>query len=178
MQQKIYILGICGTFMGGLALLARELGYEVAGCDRNVYPPMSTQLEEAGIALDEGFDPARLPADATIVVGNGACCDYLRAHCEPWVEEAECMISGDWYFGDGIACEDVDCPPLIGACCDLDGSCIDGILQEDCEAIPGLFQGVLTECSTVTCPPPTGACCLPSGQCIVSVGLARPKKSE
>jgi UDP-N-acetylmuramate: L-alanyl-gamma-D-glutamyl-meso-diaminopimelate ligase len=69
-QQKIYILGICGTFMGGLALLARERGYAVAGCDANVYPPMSTQLEEAGIALDAGFDPARLPEDATIVVGN------------------------------------------------------------------------------------------------------------
>ena len=70
MQGKIYILGICGTFMGGLALLARERGYEVAGCDANVYPPMSTQLAEQGISLDEGYDPAQLPADATIVVGN------------------------------------------------------------------------------------------------------------
>ena len=56
--------------MGGLALLARERGYEVAGCDANVYPPMSTQLAEQGISLDEGYDPAQLPADATIVVGN------------------------------------------------------------------------------------------------------------
>lgn len=70
MQPKIYILGICGTFMGGVALLARERGYVVAGCDANVYPPMSTQLLEAGIDLDEGYDPARLPDGATIVVGN------------------------------------------------------------------------------------------------------------
>jgi UDP-N-acetylmuramate: L-alanyl-gamma-D-glutamyl-meso-diaminopimelate ligase len=69
-DRKVYILGICGTFMGGLALLARELGYAVAGCDANVYPPMSTQLTEAGIGLDEGYDPQRLPVDATIVVGN------------------------------------------------------------------------------------------------------------
>jgi UDP-N-acetylmuramate: L-alanyl-gamma-D-glutamyl-meso-diaminopimelate ligase len=56
--------------MGGLALLARQRGYVVAGCDAGVYPPMSTQLEAAGIDLDEGWDPQRLPADALIVVGN------------------------------------------------------------------------------------------------------------
>jgi UDP-N-acetylmuramate: L-alanyl-gamma-D-glutamyl-meso-diaminopimelate ligase len=69
-RGKLYILGICGTFMGGLALLARQRGYVVAGCDAGVYPPMSTQLEAAGIDLDEGWDPQRLPADALIVVGN------------------------------------------------------------------------------------------------------------
>ncbi|EED31388.1 UDP-N-acetylmuramate:L-alanyl-gamma-D-glutamyl-meso-diaminopimelate ligase [gamma proteobacterium NOR5-3] len=56
--------------MGGLALLARELGWEVSGCDANVYPPMSDQLAAAGIALHEGFDPEHLPDDALIVVGN------------------------------------------------------------------------------------------------------------
>ena len=49
MKQHIHILGICGTFMGGVALLARDLGFEVSGSDANVYPPMSTQLEAAGI---------------------------------------------------------------------------------------------------------------------------------
>ena len=49
--MKIYILGICGTFMAGIAQIARELGCEVAGSDANVYPPMSTQLEQAGIEL-------------------------------------------------------------------------------------------------------------------------------
>ncbi|MDP5054267.1 MAG: UDP-N-acetylmuramate:L-alanyl-gamma-D-glutamyl-meso-diaminopimelate ligase, partial [Congregibacter sp.] len=70
MRQRLHILGICGTFMGGLALLARELGWEVSGCDANVYPPMSDQLAAAGIALHEGFDPEHLPDDALIVVGN------------------------------------------------------------------------------------------------------------
>ena len=51
----IHILGICGTFMGGLALIARELGYKVSGSDQNVYPPMSTQLEQQGIQLMNGY---------------------------------------------------------------------------------------------------------------------------
>lgn len=70
MQQKLHILGICGTFMGGLALLARELGWTVSGCDANVYPPMSDQLEAAGIHLVEGYAAEDLPNDALIVVGN------------------------------------------------------------------------------------------------------------
>jgi UDP-N-acetylmuramate: L-alanyl-gamma-D-glutamyl-meso-diaminopimelate ligase len=53
--MHIHILGICGTFMGGLALIARSAGHTVTGCDAGVYPPMSTQLEEQGIALIEGF---------------------------------------------------------------------------------------------------------------------------
>ena len=69
-QQHLHILGICGTFMGGLALLARELGWQVSGCDANVYPPMSEQLAEAGIALTEGYAAEDLPAEALIVVGN------------------------------------------------------------------------------------------------------------
>ncbi len=68
--MNIHILGICGTFMGGLALLARERGWLVSGCDSNVYPPMSEQLEAAGIELQEGYDPAGLPDDALIVIGN------------------------------------------------------------------------------------------------------------
>lgn len=69
--MHIHILGICGTFMGGLAQLARELGHKVTGSDQNVYPPMSTQLEAAGIVLTEGYDPAQLdPAPDLLVVGN------------------------------------------------------------------------------------------------------------
>jgi UDP-N-acetylmuramate: L-alanyl-gamma-D-glutamyl-meso-diaminopimelate ligase len=69
--MKLHILGICGTFMGGLALLARELGFEVSGSDAHVYPPMSTQLAESGIRLMEGYDPAHLePAPDLVVVGN------------------------------------------------------------------------------------------------------------
>lgn len=69
--MHIYILGICGTFMGSLAILAREMGYEVSGCDENVYPPMSTQLESAGIKLDQGYQIEYLQCKPDLVViGN------------------------------------------------------------------------------------------------------------
>jgi UDP-N-acetylmuramate: L-alanyl-gamma-D-glutamyl-meso-diaminopimelate ligase len=69
--MHIHILGICGTFMGSLAILAKQLGFEVSGSDANVYPPMSTQLEEQGIRLCEGFDPKHLrPAPDMVIIGN------------------------------------------------------------------------------------------------------------
>jgi UDP-N-acetylmuramate: L-alanyl-gamma-D-glutamyl-meso-diaminopimelate ligase len=69
--MKLHILGICGTFMGGVAALARELGHSVEGSDQNVYPPMSTQLEALGIALSSGYSAGHISADAEqIVVGN------------------------------------------------------------------------------------------------------------
>ena len=69
--MHLHILGICGTFMGGLALLARALGHTVTGSDANVYPPMSTQLAAAGIGLMEGYDASHLdPAPDLVVVGN------------------------------------------------------------------------------------------------------------
>ncbi|NTV10210.1 MAG: UDP-N-acetylmuramate:L-alanyl-gamma-D-glutamyl-meso-diaminopimelate ligase, partial [Zoogloea sp.] len=69
--MHIHILGICGTFMGGIALLARAAGHTVTGCDANVYPPMSTQLEEQGIRLTEGFDADQLALKPDVfVVGN------------------------------------------------------------------------------------------------------------
>jgi UDP-N-acetylmuramate: L-alanyl-gamma-D-glutamyl-meso-diaminopimelate ligase len=70
-MSKIHILGIAGTFMGGVAALARELGFEVEGSDQAVYPPMSTQLEKLGIGLKQGYLPQNIAADAQeIVVGN------------------------------------------------------------------------------------------------------------
>jgi UDP-N-acetylmuramate: L-alanyl-gamma-D-glutamyl-meso-diaminopimelate ligase len=69
--MKIHILGICGSFMGGIAMLAKQLGQEVAGCDANVYPPMSTQLAEQGIALTSGFDPEQLAyRPDLVIIGN------------------------------------------------------------------------------------------------------------
>ncbi|UPQ88275.1 UDP-N-acetylmuramate:L-alanyl-gamma-D-glutamyl-meso-diaminopimelate ligase [Vibrio sinaloensis] len=69
--MHIHILGICGTFMGGAAMLARQLGHKVTGSDANVYPPMSTMLESQGIEIIEGFDPAQLdPAPDLVVIGN------------------------------------------------------------------------------------------------------------
>jgi len=72
--MHLHILGICGTFMGGIAAIAKRAGHTVTGCDANVYPPMSTQLEALGIGLIEGWDPAQLTAAAkdadAFVIGN------------------------------------------------------------------------------------------------------------
>ncbi|MDP4301696.1 UDP-N-acetylmuramate:L-alanyl-gamma-D-glutamyl-meso-diaminopimelate ligase [Leptothrix discophora] len=69
--MHIHILGICGTFMGGLAALAREAGHRVTGCDANVYPPMSDQLRALGIELIEGWDPAQMALEPDLyVIGN------------------------------------------------------------------------------------------------------------
>ena len=69
--MHIHILGICGTFMGGIAVLAKEAGHKVTGCDANVYPPMSTQLEAQGIELIEGFDPSQTSLNPDVyVIGN------------------------------------------------------------------------------------------------------------
>jgi len=69
--MHLHILGICGTFMGSLALLARDLGHKVTGSDANVYPPMSTQLENAGIELMQGYDRSHLqPHPDLVIVGN------------------------------------------------------------------------------------------------------------
>ena len=69
--MHVHILGICGTFMGGIAAIARAAGHRVTGSDRNVYPPMSTQLEALGIDVIQGFEAAQLdPAPDVVVVGN------------------------------------------------------------------------------------------------------------
>jgi UDP-N-acetylmuramate: L-alanyl-gamma-D-glutamyl-meso-diaminopimelate ligase len=70
-MSRLHILGIAGTFMGGVAALARELGHEVEGSDQNIYPPMSTQLEQLGITLRQGYLPENISADCDeIVIGN------------------------------------------------------------------------------------------------------------
>jgi UDP-N-acetylmuramate: L-alanyl-gamma-D-glutamyl-meso-diaminopimelate ligase len=71
-MKSIHILGVCGTFMGGVARLARDLGYTVTGSDRNVYPPMSTQLEEAGIELMQGYEVSHLQQTRPdhVIIGN------------------------------------------------------------------------------------------------------------
>ena len=70
--MKLHILGICGTFMGGVAALAREQGHAVDGSDANVYPPMSTQLEQLGITLTQGYRADAIAADTDIVVVGNA----------------------------------------------------------------------------------------------------------
>ncbi len=84
--MHIHILGICGTFMGGVAMLARQLGHKVTGSDTNVYPPMSTMLESQGIEIIQGFDPAQFePRPDLVVVGNAMsrgnpCVEYMLNH--------------------------------------------------------------------------------------------------
>ena len=69
--MHIHILGICGTFMGGIAVLAKQAEHRVTGCDANVYPPMSTQLQAQGIELIEGFDPSQTKLNPDMyVIGN------------------------------------------------------------------------------------------------------------
>ncbi|HRX70801.1 MAG: UDP-N-acetylmuramate:L-alanyl-gamma-D-glutamyl-meso-diaminopimelate ligase [Candidatus Competibacteraceae bacterium] len=94
--MHIHILGICGTFMAGIALLARAAGHTVSGCDAGVYPPMSTQLAEAGIALREGYDPGQLTEfrpDA-VVVGN------VMSRGRPIIEE---LLNQGWPYTSGPA---------------------------------------------------------------------------
>ena len=94
--MHIHILGICGTFMGGVALLAREMGYEVSGADTGVYPPMSTQLEQQGIILNEGYDPAKMEKlkPDLVVVGNAMsrgnpCVEFLLEKQLPFTSGPE-----------------------------------------------------------------------------------------
>jgi UDP-N-acetylmuramate: L-alanyl-gamma-D-glutamyl-meso-diaminopimelate ligase len=80
--MHLHILGICGTFMGGIAALAKAAGHTVSGADRNVYPPMSTQLRKLGVRIHEGYDAAQIPeATDTVVVGN------VMRRGQPVVEE-------------------------------------------------------------------------------------------
>ncbi|RVU33187.1 UDP-N-acetylmuramate:L-alanyl-gamma-D-glutamyl-meso-diaminopimelate ligase [Rheinheimera riviphila] len=69
--MHIHILGICGTFMGGIAAIAKAMGHKVTGSDANVYPPMSTQLEELGIELTQGYDASQFePTPDLVIIGN------------------------------------------------------------------------------------------------------------
>lgn len=94
--MHIHILGICGTFMAGVALLARAAGHTVSGCDADVYPPMSTQLAAAGIALQEGYAPQQLEAlrPDMVVVGN------VMSRGRPLIEE---LLNRDLPYMSGPA---------------------------------------------------------------------------
>ena len=107
--MHIHILGICGTFMGGIALLARAAGHRVTGCDANVYPPMSTQLEREGIVLTEGYaaDQTGLTPDL-FVIGNAISrgnplLEEILARNLPYVSGpqwlAENILRGKWVLG-------------------------------------------------------------------------------
>jgi UDP-N-acetylmuramate: L-alanyl-gamma-D-glutamyl-meso-diaminopimelate ligase len=99
--MHIHILGICGTFMGGLAALAKEAGHRVTGCDANVYPPMSTQLEAQGIALVEGFGVEQLSlAPDLYVIGNVVSRGNLLM--EEILNRGLPFVSGPQWIGEHI----------------------------------------------------------------------------
>lgn len=99
--MKIYILGICGTFMAGVALLARELGHQVAGSDANVYPPMSTQLADAGIDIRDGYTAQNLDMDADLyVIGNAI--SRGNEQIEIILEQGLPYISGPQWLHDHL----------------------------------------------------------------------------
>ena len=107
--MHIHILGICGTFMGGVAQLAVAAGHKVTGCDANVYPPMSDQLRAAGIELIEGFDPAQLALQPDLfVIGNAisrgnplleSILDRGLAYVSGPQWLAEHVLQGRWVLG-------------------------------------------------------------------------------
>ena len=107
--MHLHILGVCGTFMGGLAQLARAAGHKVTGCDAGVYPPMSDQLRGAGIDLIEGFDPSQLSLEPDVfVIGNAISRGnpLLEAILDkglPYVSGpqwlAEHILQGRWVLG-------------------------------------------------------------------------------
>lgn len=107
--MHIHILGICGTFMGSLAVLAKALGHQVTGSDANVYPPMSTQLEAQGIGLMQGYLPEHLePTPDLVVIGNALsrgnpAVEYVLNKGLPYVSGpqwlADHVLQGRWVLG-------------------------------------------------------------------------------
>ena len=93
--MHIHILGICGTFMGGIAAIAKSLGHKVTGSDQNVYPPMSAQLEELGIELTQGYNVNQLePKPDMVVIGNAMsrgnpCVEYVLDKGLPYTSGPE-----------------------------------------------------------------------------------------
>ncbi|HVK50857.1 MAG TPA: UDP-N-acetylmuramate:L-alanyl-gamma-D-glutamyl-meso-diaminopimelate ligase [Pseudoxanthomonas sp.] len=99
--MKIHILGIAGTFMGGVAALARELGHTVEGSDQAIYPPMSTQLEQLGIALAQGYLPANISADVDeVVVGNAL--SRGNAAVEAVLDAGRAYTSGAQWLAENV----------------------------------------------------------------------------
>jgi len=100
-NEKIHVLGVCGTFMGGLAVLARSLGAEVSGSDKNVYPPMSTQLENMGISMHQGYDDSVLNYEYNqVIVGN------VMTRGMPVIESllnsSQSFVSGPRWLGEKL----------------------------------------------------------------------------
>ena len=96
-KERVHILGICGTFMGGLAILGKENGIDISGCDENIYPPMSDHLEEMGIQIMQGYDASLIPDADRYVIGNSIsrgnpALEYLLS------TKADLISGPDWLY--------------------------------------------------------------------------------
>ena len=99
--MKIHIVGICGTFMGGVARLACDLGFKVTGSDANTYPPMSTQLESLGIELFEGYRAENIPEDTdTVIIGNSI--SRGNPELEHVLDKGLAYTSGAQWLGENV----------------------------------------------------------------------------
>jgi UDP-N-acetylmuramate: L-alanyl-gamma-D-glutamyl-meso-diaminopimelate ligase len=99
--MHIHILGICGTFMGSLAVLAKQAGHKVTGCDKNVYPPMSTQLESQGIELISGFGKEQINLKPDLfIIGNVV--SRGNELMEEILNQGLPYISGPQWLGENI----------------------------------------------------------------------------
>ena len=96
-KERVHILGICGTFMGGLAILGKENGIDISGCDENIYPPMSDHLEEMGTQIMQGYDASLIPDADRYVIGNSIsrgnpALEYLLS------TKADLISGPDWLY--------------------------------------------------------------------------------
>ena len=96
-KERVHILGICGTFMGGLAILGKENGIDISGCDENIYPPMSDHLEEMEIQIMQGYDASLIPDADRYVIGNSIsrgnpALEYLLS------TKADLISGPDWLY--------------------------------------------------------------------------------
>ncbi len=137
--MHIHILGICGTFMGGLAVLAKEAGHRVTGCDANVYPPMSTQLEAQGIQLIQGYGPEQVNLNPDLyVIGN------VVSRGNPLIEEimnrALPYVSGPQWIGEHIL-KDKWVLAVAGTHGKTTTSAMLAWILEDCGYAPGFLIG-------------------------------------
>src|SRR5579863_5991114 len=100
--MRVHILGIGGAFMGGIALLARDLGHDVSGSDAKIYPPMSAQLEAQGIRLMEGYEPAHLDSTRPDLVIIGNALSRGNAQVEAVLNRNLRYISGAQWMAENI----------------------------------------------------------------------------
>ena len=100
--MKIHILGICGTFMGGIAAIAKQLGHQVSGSDQNVYPPMSDQLDQLGIEVHQGYDAKPLQAAGLVQVIVGNVMTRGMPATEHLLEASLSYVSGPGWLGEQV----------------------------------------------------------------------------